>query len=283
MENKYVVLLTACVDPKGMSYTYLVDNNVRKQQYMTALFFYLQKTSYPIVFCENTLCDFSNLFVDYVNIGRLEYLTFDGNNFDKSKGKGYGEVEILEYAFNNSYFLKDADMVVKITGRLQCVNINFLLKVNRLIVCPVIQTNYISGKNKMMDSKIVIAPADFFKDELISRKKMLNDSIGVFFEHILFLSICEQKRYIFLPFVIIPNIIGQSGSTGTVYVYVSKRNYAEKLSYIYYSLSNGLRLNNEYMKMKYSYNLLGSIQIVRFFIKLLLGIVCLLQRIMMRT
>lgn len=228
MKNYYVILLTACVDPKGMSYTYLVDNDVRKQQYIAALTFYLQKTSLPIVFCENTLCDFSDLFQDYISAGRLEYITFDGNNFDKSRGKGFGEIEILEYAFNNSYLLKDVNRVVKITGRLQCMNINLLLRMNRLMVCSIIQTNYISGKSKMMDSKIVIAPPNFFKNELISKKDILNDSTGVYFEYMLFLSVCNQVNYLFFPFIIIPELEGQSGSTGALYI--NKRNYVEKLS-----------------------------------------------------
>lgn len=277
MKRYYVILMTACVDPKGMSYTYLVDVNVRKQQYIAALAFYLQRTSLPIVFCENTLCDFSNLFEDYINVHRLEYITFNGNNFDKSRGKGYGEVEILEYAFNNSYLLKNADLVVKITGRLQCTNINLLLKMNRLMAYPVIQTDHISGKSKMMDSKIVIAPIVFFKNELISRKNMLNDSAGLFFEHILFLSVCEQKKYIFIPFVIIPNIKGLSGSTGIVYD--SEKNCMEKLSYIYYSLINGLQLNEKCMKVKYSCILSGFLLIMCFFIKLLLYFVALLRRL----
>lgn len=267
MNNDYVILLTACVDPKGMSYTYLVDNNIRKRQYIAALTFYLQETSFPIIFCENTLCDFSDLFEDHIKVGRLEYITFDGNNFDKSRGKGYGEMEILEYAFNNSCLLKNANRVVKITGRLRCMNINSLIKMNMLVVCSAIQTNYISGKSKMMDSKIVIAPSYFFKNELISRKNMLNDSAGIYFEHMLFLSICNQMNCLFFPFVIIPEIEGQSGSTGNMYI--NKSNYEEKLSYVYYSLGNALRLNKDCMKMKYSYILSGFIQIIRFLIKLL--------------
>lgn len=268
--------MTACVNPKGMSYTYLVDQNVRKQQYIAALAFYLQRTSFPIVFCENTLCDFSNLFENYINANRLEYITFDGNNFDKSRGKGYGEIEILEYAFNNSYLLKNADSVVKITGRLQCTNINLLVKMNRLMAYPVIQANYISGNSKMMDSKIVIAPVVFFMNDLISRKKILNDSVGVFFEHILFLSVCEQKKYKFIPFVMIPDINGQSGSTGVIYN--CERNCVEKLSYSYYSLINALRLNEKYLTMKYSCIFSGFLLIICFFIKLLLCFVSLPRR-----
>lgn len=54
--------MTACVDPQGMSNTILQDKDLRKQQYIEALDFYLTKTDLPIVFVENSNTDFSNLF-----------------------------------------------------------------------------------------------------------------------------------------------------------------------------------------------------------------------------
>ena len=267
MNKQYVILLSACVDPKGMSYTYLTDKDVRKQQYKEALNFYLRKTSLPVVFCENTLCVFSGYFNEYIETGRLEYLTFDGNNFDKSKGKGYGEMEIMEYAFDKSRLLKNSCVVVKITGRLKILNINALLRMNKLLMQPMIQANYINGGGKMMDSRIVFAPKDFWKNELIKRKEFLDDSAGVYFEHILFLSVCEQRSYLFLPFVIVPDVVGKSGSTGVDYA--RKISCRETLSYAYYSLGKGVQLSAENMRMKYSYILVCFIQVMRFAIKLL--------------
>ena len=60
MKRRYVILLTACVHPGGMPFTVLTDSSERLRQYRAALDFYLRETSYPIVFCENTLCDFSD-------------------------------------------------------------------------------------------------------------------------------------------------------------------------------------------------------------------------------
>ena len=59
--------MTACVDPQGMSNTILQDKDLRKQQYIEALDFYLTKTDLPIVFVENSNTVFSNLFKRYID------------------------------------------------------------------------------------------------------------------------------------------------------------------------------------------------------------------------
>lgn len=86
-----VLLLTACVNPNGMSHTVLTDCSERQSQYEQALRWYLENTNFKIVLCENSQTDFSANFNSYINEDRLEFLCFDGNNFDKELGKGYGE------------------------------------------------------------------------------------------------------------------------------------------------------------------------------------------------
>lgn len=120
-----VVVLTACVNPNGMSYTVLQDTTERKRQYVESLNYYLQTTLLPIVFIENSNIDFSNEFQPWIDSGRLEYITFDGNSdFDKIKGKGYGEAMMLLYAIEHSSMLRQSKHLLKITGRLQVQNIN---------------------------------------------------------------------------------------------------------------------------------------------------------------
>ena len=80
---KYVLLLTACISPNGMCQTRLTDAEVRKQQYIEALQFYLKAVKYPIAFVENTGVDISGGFKSYIESGRLEVLTFRGNDYDR--------------------------------------------------------------------------------------------------------------------------------------------------------------------------------------------------------
>ena len=50
MGNKYVIVLTACINPGKMIHTSLTDVDIRRRQYEDALEFYLLQTDYPIVF-----------------------------------------------------------------------------------------------------------------------------------------------------------------------------------------------------------------------------------------
>ena len=67
MKRRYVILLTACVNPGGMPFTVLNDTSERLRQYREALDFYLRETTQPIVFCENTLCDFSEDYKEHIS------------------------------------------------------------------------------------------------------------------------------------------------------------------------------------------------------------------------
>ena len=154
MKPRYVILLTACVNPGGMPFTVLTDTSERLRQYRDALNFYLRETTMPIVFCENTLCDISDDYKQYIETGRLEYITFDGNNFDKSRGKGYGEAIIMEEAFRKSAIIQPSDIIVKITGRLKVLNINLLIKDNSRLFANTIQT--LNPSNDFVDSRVFI-------------------------------------------------------------------------------------------------------------------------------
>lgn len=140
VHRRYVLLLTACVNPGGMPFTALTDTDQRLHQYLDALDFYLKETSLPIVFCENTGVDISSRYISAVRSGRLECLCFDGNHFDHAKGKGYGEALIMDYAFCHSQFLAHCEMVVKVTGRLKVENIDRLLRDNHCFLSPTLQT-----------------------------------------------------------------------------------------------------------------------------------------------
>ena len=71
MGNKYVIVLTACINPGKMIHTSLTDVDIRRRQYEDALEFYLLQTDYPIVFVENSGTDISGDFRKFVGVWNL--------------------------------------------------------------------------------------------------------------------------------------------------------------------------------------------------------------------
>ena len=190
-----IILLTACVNPEGMSSTKLQDTGVRLEQYKKALTFYLSETPYKILFVENSSCDFSNEFSTYINDGRLEYITFTGNNYNLSLGKGYGEAQILLYAIENSSLLKNASTIIKITGRIIVENTmqlssitNISSKENVAIACN------IRPSKKLGTSTFFICKKKFLIKYFLPYICEINDANRIWFEHVLYEAIIKCKK-----------------------------------------------------------------------------------------
>ncbi len=214
-QHKICLLLTACVNPCGMSYTALQDSDIRRRQYEEALNFYMTKTDVPIVFVENTNCDFREKYKESIFQGRLECLTFDGNKFDKGLGKGYGEYQILMFANEHSQILKSCYYVMKITGRIKVRNINHLLEsrtlmLNNVFRCDFRETDYLWSMVVMIESRKLM---DLFKEG----GHRLNDSKGVYFEHILYEGMVKDKSILTIPFFESPDIDGICGTSNQPY------------------------------------------------------------------
>ena len=74
-----ILLLTGCINANGMSFTALSNLEERKRQYISAIRYYISNTNFQIVFSENSGTDISPLFQEVIDSGRMEYLTFNGN------------------------------------------------------------------------------------------------------------------------------------------------------------------------------------------------------------
>lgn len=218
MDDKDVILLlTWCVDPKGMSFTVLHNVEERIQQYYETLDYYLEKTNLDIVVVENTLF---NIAEKYRSNNRIEYLTFDGNNFNKSIGKGFGEALILKYALSNSIFLhRESCAIVKITGRLKIVSfIEHLKQLSELKTKNVVLADA-NWKGDFVYSYFFIANSKFFDNFFLPLVNNINDSKGIYFEHVLMQAIREYKRSGNIFRLLEKKILidGISGSTGRTY------------------------------------------------------------------
>jgi len=181
---KDVLLLTACISPRGMESTALQNPDERKTQYIDALNWYLKHTRFDIVFCENTNTDIRTLFKNVEEAYRIEFLTFRGNAFDKSLGKGYGEAEIIKYAFENSVLLNKCDRILKVTGRIIVENIDNLVNKSQERDVVYADTLKVNGKMKCL-SKFFICPKTTM-NVFISLSPTINDSQYNYFEHVLY-------------------------------------------------------------------------------------------------
>lgn len=210
--------MTACINPQGMSQTQIQNAELRKQQYFKALNFYLENTTYNIIFVENSGYDISTYYHNPIEKGRLEVVTYNGNNFNKTLGKGYGEGLILKHAFEYGTFLKKDATIIKVSGRHIVKNIKKIVKLSSLLTT---QKKFIScdinPKANSANSDLFIASKEFYANYFIKNISNIDESKGVWFEHVLYQSIVEfvdgsNGDFVFLPLPL--NQEGYSGSTG---------------------------------------------------------------------
>lgn len=235
MNNNFIILLTGCIEPNGMKYTSLQDSLIREKQYCDAIKFYLKETSLNIVFCENSnQTSFIKNFKSYQDAGRYEYLTFDGNCFDKNKGKGYGEALIIKYALNNSKLINKESSLIKITGRIIISNIKTILLLYKKKNHLYIQLNN-DTVQKSISSRFFIAPITFFTNYFIPNMTCINDSKGYYFEHLLYDQAKrwrEDKRNI-SDIALAIKYKGTSGTTGE-YIKLGRLPYIKSILFYLY-------------------------------------------------
>lgn len=227
-----VLLLTSCINPGGMKYTVLQDKEERKKQYIKSVKFYLENTGYRIVFCDNSGEDVGSL-KEMVTDSRIEFLSFRGNDYDKSFGKGYGEYGIIQYAFQHSRFIGEATIVVKITGRLIVNNLVEVIGLHdKLFFYPKHVVYVDTNAPGAFDSRCIVASKEFFSRYFLVSDNPINDTLGYYFEYYLFDSIKQlPKSYVVSDYVFPLAFSGISGTSGIEYVY-EEMDYAKKLAQI---------------------------------------------------
>lgn len=240
MDKDIIILMTACVNPpSGATNLKIRDSKTRLKQYKQAMDFWLQSTSYRVLFVENTLCDFSAEYKEYIDERRLEYLTFQGENYDTKLGKGFGEMLILQYAFQHSVFIQEAAYIAKITGRLTVANVNTLISDFKKHCNPALSSVSCNAKIKMtyVRSEFFIASKSFYTDYFFKYSSRQDESKGLFFERLLAFCICKHvkdgKQFILFKRPV--ELRGIGGSKSQPYPNASKKLYIT--TYFHYLLS----------------------------------------------
>lgn len=136
MNNTYVLLLTASIKPQVSNNNLLSrkDPLIRLDDYKTAIKYWLE---YPderikgIVFVENSGFNL-NLIKEVFNSQNrytrdIEILQYVEKEQNFNVHYGYYEYKMLDYSIKHSNIIKNADYIIKITGRLTFKNLTQLI------------------------------------------------------------------------------------------------------------------------------------------------------------
>jgi len=228
------LLLTGTVKPEKIVSTKLLDPNIRQQQYLDSISFWLT-THFPIVFVENSNVDLSSHFEQAISTNRLEILTFKDCDNSKELGKGFGEINCMAYAHAHSRLLKNADFIFKITGRLKILNYKSFYKYAFMMDSDIAAD--LAHDFGFADSRFWGYKPSFFMKHLSSFKNIINDSQGIYFEHILAKSIIKaiNEGESFAAFDTRLRINGMSGTShksyNSSYLMWFIRNLIKKIRY----------------------------------------------------
>ena len=214
------LLLTATTNPGNTINVTVNSTAERRQQYLSALEFYLDSKAFKkVIFAENSGDNLEFLFplkekAEELGI-ELELLEKCGSNEWPAYGKGRGELSIIQQAFKRSQWLQEKnDRAMKITGRYIIKNIDRLTnKINRIlaeVVCD------LRGNLSTADSRLFVGSKRFIEEDFFPKFELIDDRQEIYFEHVLaqaaHFSMSKGFDWELLPEL--PIIDGINGTTG---------------------------------------------------------------------
>lgn len=226
-----VLLLTATVDPGACVFTTRADPATRLADYRQALSRWIQARTFTrIVWCESSnwpLAAFDDLRAAAAANGiALELISYQGQDFDMTLGKGYGELGIIGHALAQAPALAGAQtMIVKVTGRYFVANAAALHALLGAAAPPAMVCD-LRENLTVADSRIFAASRHAMSTYLLPLRSLANDSQQVFFEHLLARAVHAAMGaglgWALMPMV--PRILGVSATRGQRHGYaLSKR------------------------------------------------------------
>lgn len=216
-----ILLLTACIDPRGMRETVRSNPEIRRQDYLRAFDRWVKESQFQkIVFCENSgadLSEFARIASD--SSKEVELLSFVAPKYPAHLGKSYGEILVLEYAIQRSSVIDENSRIMKCTGRL------FLLSHN---------SYYWHGKSRDFDIsvdmsrnlsecdvRVFFASVQFLKLFLFPIKGRLDETASpeIYLEQLVGQAVNRglSEMLIYAPLPCAQLYVGHSGSLGHRY------------------------------------------------------------------
>jgi len=208
MENKQQCLvITATITPSS-NFVAKANPTERRREYLEVLKYYILNFSGDIYFAENSRYDFE-LDNEFKTLFKKEnvYLLRCRPSVEYVKGKGFQEFEVLD-TIVNQLDAKYAEFI-KVSGRYLVTNFKRLIK----------QDNH--GMVIDRHQKKGVAITSFFKCEIECYQtflkacyKEVDDSKGVFVEHVVYNKLKQVDKKKIDIFVVTPIYKGVSGSYG---------------------------------------------------------------------
>ena len=135
MKN-YLLMTATVTPPAGEAVLTRVDPLLRLTDYLQAFKYYLSDEITAIdgiIFVDNSnhaLEEIRLLAQNYQGHKQIEILSFYGLDYPIEYNRGYGELKLIEYAYENSHLMQamqDTDRFWKVTGRLKVMTLNKII------------------------------------------------------------------------------------------------------------------------------------------------------------
>lgn len=181
MANRLAILLTATIDPRGMTRLKRSAPAAREADYATALAFW-QKQGLPVVFCENSGTRSPKIDALAAKHNQTEILVFKDPNHLPERGKGYGEMRIVAHALSHSSLLGQADLIIKVTGRYRIRNFAAFVKPFQHSDADVL-ANF-ERFLTWVDTRFLAFRAAFFREHVAPQTESVDDSTDNGFEKV---------------------------------------------------------------------------------------------------
>lgn len=213
VDAKVCILLTGTIAPSGIPDLKRTDVSQREKDYYYAISNWM-KLGFPVVFVENSGYDsflIKSLFTNNDN----EFIQFDTTV--SYLGKGHGEAEIVSIAFRESKILSVSSHIIKSSGRQYISNACTIMKSfkdkNLFVV------SWLKRYLQYADSRFFIARKEFFINYLLNELTYINESKGVYFEHVLARAVHKSiaDGHLWLPPNSYPICNGTSGTENIKY------------------------------------------------------------------
>jgi len=185
MSGDFCVLLTCTIDVRGVAFMERASIDDRFDDYVQAFQLWLDSpNAQNIIFVENSGYDL-RVFREMAAAAHnksVEFVSFDGQNFDRDLGKGYGEMIALKQVLSDSNLLKSIGKFIKVNGRYYVPQLN---EVSQLWDS---ETEVICDFTKNLtwsDSRVFGGSRSFLETYLLPELALVNDTGGRYFEHAL--------------------------------------------------------------------------------------------------